>query len=330
MKSLFKFWLLVCMSFFSVACLCSEKLTGNEFLIEGRIFGVEDGGVIHLLRGKSIATDTLSDGRFTFKEEALSDMEQLVVVSWDEGFIAMPLFVWVAPGAKIKINGKGKLFPTWNVKSSVPNQKEENRYKKKTRNIIAEYSHMEVEINNLRTKASTDSSGDEALKYRTAADSLRVTSDSLRDKEFFINMDIMTKTNTSPVWLDKMLGVVRRLRYANSDNIELRKKAETLYGRISEDDKNTSSGYQITAFLFPPTVAKVGDNMADADLLDIIGNTKRLSDYSGKYLLLNFWSSGCENTIMALPEMKEISDTYSENLTIISISMDTDTTWKKT
>ena len=32
---------------------------------------------------------------------------------------------------------------------------------------------------------------------------------------------------------------------------------------------------------------------------------------------------------MALPEMKEISETYSEKLTIISISLDTDAMWKE-
>jgi thiol-disulfide isomerase/thioredoxin len=69
--------------------------------------------------------------------------------------------------------------------------------------------------------------------------------------------------------------------------------------------------------------------MVDADFFDINGNTKHLSDYSGKYLLLDFWSSGCGPCIMALPEMKEISETYSEKLTIVSISFDPDAGWKK-
>jgi peroxiredoxin len=97
---------------------------------------------------------------------------------------------------------------------------------------------------------------------------------------------------------------------------------------MSEEDKNTPVGYLITAKLFPPAVVNVGDDMADADLLDTDGNTKHLSDYLGKYLLLDFWIRGCGPCIMALPEMKEISETYRDKLTIISISLDGENAWK--
>ena len=73
----------------------------------------------------------------------------------------------------------------------------------------------------------------------------------------------------------------------------------------------------------------MGDDIADANLLDLNGNIKHLSDYLDKYFLLDFWSSGCGPCIMALPEMKEISETYSDKLTIISISIDFDAVWKK-
>jgi len=182
-KSLFRFCLLFYIPFFSVACSHSEKLSGNEFLIEGRISDVEDGAVIRLLRmdgdvGMSIASDTLRNGRFIFKEEAVSDMERLIIMSFDEGFPSMPLDVWVMQGIKITINGKGKLIPTWEVKSSVANQKEENRYAKNSRNIIAEISRISIERDGMRAKMMT-ASGDDALAYRKAFDSLVLISISL-------------------------------------------------------------------------------------------------------------------------------------------------------
>jgi len=79
-----------------------------------------------------------------------------------------------------------------------------------------------------------------------------------------------------------------------------------------------------------PSVVEVGNDMVDAKLFDINGNKKRLSDYSSdKYMLLNFCSSGCGYCKMSLPEMKEISEIFRENLTVISINLDSKTTWKK-
>jgi len=335
-KSFFRFCLLSCIPLFSIACSHSEKLSDNEFLIEGRITDVEDGAVIRLFRmdgdvGMNIASDTLRNGRFIFKEEAVSDTERLTIMSFDEGFLSMSLDVWVKQGIKVKINGKGKLIPTWEVKSSVPNQKEENLYAKKSRNIIAEISRISIERNGMRTKMMT-ASGDDALAYRKAFDSLVLISNELRANKNFADIGIMEKTNISNIWLEKMREIASYLRFSNSGNEsdkELRKKAEALYDRMSEENKTTPLGYRITAFLFPPPIAEVGDDMADADFFDINGHTKHLSDYSGKYLLLDFWSSGCGPCLMAFPEMKEISETFSEKLTIVSISLDTDARWKE-
>ena len=338
MKStFFRFCLLMCVPLFGVACSGSEKLQGNEFLIEGNISGVEDGVVITLSRmdgnvGTRIASDTVRDGRFMFKEEALSNPEQIMMIPRGDGFPSMYLNIWVAPGAKVKIKGKGKLFPAWEVNSYVPYQKEENIYAKKSREIISEISRISVESSILQTKTREASSDDEALKYRKAVDSLEAIRTSLMTKIYIADIEIMEKTHISPIWLDKMKGVTMSLKFSEIDNEyddELRKKAEVLYGKMTEEDKTTPAGYEITANLFPPPVVRVGDDMPDAVFFDTNGNTKHLSDYSGKYLLLDFWSIGCGPCIMAFPEMKEVAELYSENLTIVSISLDTDNSWKE-
>ena len=345
MKSFCRLCLLACMAFFSVACSDSVKLTGNEFLIEGKISGVEDGVVITLSRmqddvGISIASDTVRDGCFTFKEEALSNPERMMMIARGDGFPSMYLNIWVAQGAKIKVKGEGKSFPAWEVKSSIPSQKEANQYANKSRNIIRRIAEIRTEATDLRIKVMTDYTAAESLEdkknielaYRKSVDSLEVIEDSLDIMRVFADIGIMEKTNISPIWLDKMKGISITLKYSdtnaeNADNI--RRKAEELYNRMSEEDKTTPTGYQITANLFPPIVAEVGDIMIDGSFLDINGNTKSLSDYSGKYILLDFWSRGCGPCIMALPEMKEVSETYCDNLTIISISLDADVVWKE-
>ena len=78
-----------------------------------------------------------------------------------------------------------------------------------------------------------------------------------------------------------------------------------------------------------PAVPEIGEDFADADLSDPDGNTKRIADYLGnKYLLLQFWHR-CYAVRMALPELKEIAETYSDKLTIINIGRYADAEWKE-
>jgi thiol-disulfide isomerase/thioredoxin len=331
-KSLLKLCLLACIALFSIACSNSVKLTGNEFLIEGKISGVEDGIVIGLVRwegnsGSLIAFDTLKDGRFMLKAEAISNPERMTISPQGDGFPSLIMSVWVAPRAKIKINGIGKLHLLWEVKSSVPSQKEENRYTNQNRDIIAELAHISAERNDMIRMIMAASSREESLPYRNIVDSLDVINDSLSIIKNYADINIMEKTDVSPVWLYKMYVIASYLGIPKFK--EFREKAEKLYNKMSEDDKTTLLGYYITASIFPPDVVEIGDDFADTDLLDVDGNTKRLADYLGKYLLLDFWSRGCGPCIMALPEMKEISETYSDKLTIISISLDADAAWKE-
>ena len=333
-NTFFRFCIFAYISLFSFACTGSKNLSisGNEFLIEGEIFDVENGAVIHLSGSdRPIASNKLKNGRFILKGETTSDPERMSISVTGDGYPSLSFDVWTAPGARINITGSGKLHPLWNVESPVSYQREENLYVDYNREIIAEILLLNIERNLLR-RARDASSGNKALAYKAAADSVNAIYDALRDKQFFANMDIMEKTDISLVWLDKMKVIAGRLKdFDDSSEYygEQRKKAETLYGRMSEEDKTSPTGYDITMLLFPPSAVKAGEDMADADLVDAEGNTKHISDYLGKYLLLDFWANWCGPCLAAIPEMKEISETYKEKLTIISISLDTDAIWKE-
>ena len=47
-------------------------------------------------------------------------------------------------------------------------------------------------------------------------------------------------------------------------------------------------------------------------------------------MVLDFWHSGCAPCIATFPEIKKISETYRDKLTVISISIDSDSRWKAT
>ena len=49
----------------------------------------------------------------------------------------------------------------------------------------------------------------------------------------------------------------------------------------------------------------------------------------GKYILLDFWSKGCGPCVASIPELKEIEEQYKEQLEVVSISSDTEASWKE-
>ena len=342
MKALLKLCLLASIGFFSVTCSNSVKLTGNEFLIQGKISDLDDGIVITLSRiydgeGRRIATDTVRNGRFMFRENLESNQEQFSIFALGDGFSFGWQDIWAAPRAKIKISGTGKLPPLWKVKSSVPYQKEQNRYKNKSSDIIAELAPIVAERSYMFAKLRAAASEDEIAAYKKIYDSLDVISDELRVKKLYNDIFIMEKADITPIWISSMSAISFVVKNANgfydfldTEQAEyFREKALELYSRMSEEDRNSYWGNYITANLIPPRVAKVGEYMVDTYLSDVNGNIKNLVDYLGKYLLLDFWNRACAPCIAALPEMSEIAETYRDKLTIISISLDTEIVWKE-
>lgn len=60
------------------------------------------------------------------------------------------------------------------------------------------------------------------------------------------------------------------------------------------------------------------------------GQDIKLSDFRGKYLVLDFWGSWCHWCIKGIPEMKEYYQKYSDKVEFLSIACnDTDEKWKE-
>ncbi|MBI5141775.1 MAG: TlpA family protein disulfide reductase [Nitrospirae bacterium] len=62
---------------------------------------------------------------------------------------------------------------------------------------------------------------------------------------------------------------------------------------------------------------------ADFALQDMSGKTVRLSDFSGKVVLLNFWATWCRECVDELPELESLHLKFKDKgLAVIAISID--------
>ena len=77
---------------------------------------------------------------------------------------------------------------------------------------------------------------------------------------------------------------------------------------------------------------KVGNEVPDITLPLSSGEVKRLSDYRGKYVVLNFWANGCNKSDEMIAELKNLYEVVKENqdqFVIISFALESDAAaWK--
>lgn len=71
----------------------------------------------------------------------------------------------------------------------------------------------------------------------------------------------------------------------------------------------------------PPTVV-IGEYMPDTLLVDTLKQHHTVSEYLGKYILLDFWAHDCGACLKAIPELKEIYEKNSDLFTVVSINLD--------
>lgn len=324
---------IVCM----VMCHCTfnrkASVAANEYLIQGELANLPDSIVIGLYEEDGnilncVLRDTLMNGQFSFRD-TVSTTRKMLIMSDNRGFPGTWLEVWIAPGEYIEIKGQDKLVKTWEVVSGVPEQQEENRFtacamaqqKELMQYMAAEYDWQRMMF--------IDHPGDREFESQAWAkiDSIRKLSMPLQQEIWKKEMEYMEEAPVSPVWMDRLLFFASMMKYKTI--MPYKEEVKNLYARMSESDKQTDDGQEITAYVYPPTTVGVGDMMVDGDLYDANDSLRHISEFKGKFILLDFWSSGCGPCVESIPEMEKVMDLYKDKMTVISISEDPKARWKE-
>ena len=323
--------ILACIALFGSGCSGTGKPGPDEFIIDGKIANLEDGTVVNLQRVREVlATDTVKNGRFAFRWKVEGkDPEQLMITTGYD--LDMFLLLWGAPGEKIKVRGEGKLYPLWEVTSSIPYQIDANGYMKADYDIFAQSVRNNEALFHLRQKRLAASSEEERAATLEEIYLLQDRNDSLAILSNLRYIPIMESSGMTPEWHSKLRGLAVRLMRGGMDpetEAVIRTAAVEQYARLSEEERNSRRGEQIASFIFP-RIPEIGDKMVDGDLFKLEGGIVRLADYGGKYLMLDFWAITCGPCLMSFPEIKAISEKYKDKLNVMSINLDDDETWKK-
>ena len=102
-----------------------------------------------------------------------------------------------------------------------------------------------------------------------------------------------------------------------------------LYDRLTDDQKASRDGMEVLNFLEPVKTLNKGSYVPSYDYMDGNGKTVRISDFAGKWVLMDFWSIGCGPCVKSIPELSVISKEFPDALAVVSISLDKESLWRE-
>jgi len=98
---------------------------------------------------------------------------------------------------------------------------------------------------------------------------------------------------------------------------------QQFFSELSDDIKASKYGERIIHFLSINKTLKVGDFYVDIHGSDIYGKSRKLSEFNGKIIFLEFWSSWCHSCLEEIPYLVNAYNKYHLNgFEIFGVSAD--------
>lgn len=314
------------------SCNSDPKVPEGEYLIEGELENVPDSTVVGLFKitghsGRSIAYDTVIDGKFSFRDTITSSKPRKMSIDVSaffnpgKGFPSAHLTIWVASGKYVKIKGEDKLIRTWKVKSRIPEQEAEETFRQLRFPEDKEWLQYSVQQEALRLAPRTEAN---KQKYQLLDEKQSKLSRIINLR----TLEYMKDAPMSEKWLFEYCSFAQHYLRYKPDSV-LTPLVRSLSGRMAEVDPSAEFYQEIMGYLnLPEQVVNEGDTMVDGDLYDLEGNLHRLSEFKGKYILLDFWDRGCGPCYASIPEMTEVSQQYKDQMAVVGICLGTEENMK--
>ncbi len=315
-----------------ISALCSLVIATGAWAqtgvvtVEGHVKGVPDSTRIGICVSGTIPTTTrILDGRFTLQLPVTEADKNNVFLSdgGDKVFAPMVLFVYAMPGVTVHVEGENNLIYTWKVISPLPEQAERERFVEASRKEWDEYQPLLAPYNALVKRFMTAQTEEEKDALRPEVKRMSSQIDSLDYIIASNTLAVLEKSGTfSDVALDELSSLARNVAEQSKIYGDLRERVTALYENLPDDQKTSTLGRETELYLFPLEEVKIGSIMPDVELLGSDGEVHKLSEYRGKYVLLDFWASWCGWCIEAFPEVRKAWEANSDKLTVLGVNLD--------
>ena len=247
-----------------------------------------------------VATAKVKKGKYSFRYELAEDEPVLMytITGFGEG---KDIEVFVEPGV-VGIETASAMEPCNSTVTGTPANEIYSEYK----NIIAKHkADVAAKVSGLSDKEAIRRV--EAKEYiKTEAQLIRflIEHNASPVTPFLIEHTLLSKLTAA--YADQMLKTILMTQHNHPYYLSLRNQV------LARD-------------------MKVGDELPDIALPLQNGENKRLTDFRGKYVVLNFWARDCDKSAGMLAELQNLYDIVKDgkDFVIISFALDSDkTAWE--
>jgi len=294
---------LILLLFFVVSCSNKEK---EECHLTGSFKNAPDKTTLFLLDMESrILVDSIQvvNGEFDYSFPLSHPQYFLLHNRRNEQPFRDQKYIWLEP-AQIKIIGDFEFLKNVTIEKSV-SQNEFDVYSKMVDTATKEINKIQEE---LYFKSPEEQKADSLIIEELKSN----LSDSI--------VEFITNHSDSYVALN-ILHSESYLAFRHLKKDQIQSAFNSLFSELKESEK----GIEIEKYIELPEPPKVGDLAPDIMQVTPTGDTIKLSDYRGKYVLIDFWSSSCGPCRTDFKWLKKIYNKYNpKGLEILGISADSD------
>ena len=293
----------------------------DSAIIEGVVTNMPDGTLLSITRDydNSRKDIIIKDGKFRVavlpkqKEDTyyLSHYSKLQTL-------------YVEPGLKIKVKGDGATtISNWYVESTNHDQKEYNAYVQFAKENVPDYYELENKNSLAYEKRFDGSLTQEERNKATQEDrASRPQLEALKKEKYNAAIiEFMKGRPFSKRMITELYFILLR-----DDSPAIIENAREVFKKYPQEAMNERYVAETKALLYADK-AKIGEQMKDFTLFDREGKKHQLSEFKGKYSVLEFTSIGCGPCKMSKPILDELYKRNKDKMEIIAISKDPEKIW---
>ena len=295
----------------------------DSIIIEGVVTNIPDGTHFPLMQEgtNSMQETILKDGKFRIA--VLPQQEEVTyALIHGDSFLS----IYAKPGMKIKIKGDGATsVPYWDIESNHFDQKENNAYNQFVKDKLPDYYELDNKLrlvsgrrfDNSLTQEERDKAIQETRKLHQQLEALR------KEKYNAAILDFMKDRPFCKRMIDELMMIAT---YDKKPAII--EKAREIFKKVPQEAMNIPLVLDTKAKLYAQKV-KIGEQMKDFTLFDREGSKHQLSDFKGKYTILEFTFAGCGGCVFIKPFLEEFYKRNKDKAEVIAIYKDTKENWMK-
>ena len=305
----------------------SISVSPDSVIIEGIAKNMPDGTRFMVLQeGVQAMQETIvKDEKFRI---AISQKEKESILRLVQS--GPTLEIYTEPGKKIKVIGDdAHSVNYWNVESDNFDQKEDNAYNQFIKEKLPDFYEADNKwnlLNAILTEKSmkgtiTQEDKDKVMPEARAA---YQKSEELRKEKYnaaildFMASRPFSKRMITEIW---MISI-----YDHTPAIV--EKAREIFKKFPQEAMNHRLVVETKAKLYAER-AKVGEQMKDFTLYDRELKAHQLSEFKGKYTILEFTFYGCGGCVFIKPYLEEFYKRNKDKAEVIAIYNDTKENWMK-